>query len=52
MPDILVFDYMGGGTIYALKVDTNVEGWTATGDADFYVQLVAADALLEEFSAK
>lgn len=35
VPDILVFDYMGGGTIYALKVDTNVEGWTATGDADW-----------------
>ena len=33
VPDILVFDHMGGGTIYNLKVETNMEGWTAESNA-------------------
>ena len=33
VPDILVFDHMGGGTIYNLKVETNMEGWTVESNA-------------------
>lgn len=38
----LVFDYQGGGSVDNLKVETNVDGWSAESDADWCS--VATDA--------
>ena len=43
VPEILVFDYMGGGTIYNLKVETNVEGWTVECNAPEWCMVLTDD---------
>ena len=46
VPGILVFDYMGGGTIYNLKVDTNMEGWTVECNAPEWCTVTTENTMI------
>lgn len=48
VPETLVFNYQGNGTIENLKVETNVDGWKAECDSDWCT--VSTDANSIQFS--